>query len=246
MMFSSRLTQNLPEIQFDSKIIEWVTEFKYLGLIITNKLSFSKHINKVSLNVSRLTGIFKNLRSFIPLNVLFKLYYALVYPHLINHIIIWGSSPPSHLRILSVRLNNLLRLILGVRWIDGRPNMHTVDMYNSNNLLNLENIFNLHLFKLLKQLLDGNLPDMYIYLLEPHLSLRNYNTRNGPFRHPALSTEVERRSLPYQLISLYDKIPPGYLDQRLHVAEKKFKRYLLDNQRLYFIVYWLNLSVCAF
>ena len=230
MMFNSRLTQNLPELEFDERVIEWVTEFKYLGLVITNKLSFAKHINKVSLNVSRLTGIFKNLKSIVPLDIIFKLYYALVYPHLMNHIIVWGSAPPSHLKVLSTSLNNLLRVILGVKWVNGRPNMHTIDMYKTCNLMNIENIFKLNLFKLLKNLLDGNLPEMYSYLLEPHLSLRNYETRNGPFRYPALTNEVERRSLSYQLISLQDKIPAGYLNERVYIAEKKFKRYLLDTQ----------------
>ena len=230
MVFSSRLTQDLPELHFDDRTIEWVPEFKYLGLIITNRLSFSKHINKVSLNVSRLTGMFKNLRTMVPQNVMFKLYYALVYPHLINHIIVWGSAPPSHLKILSIRLNNLLRVLLGVRWINGRPNMHTADMYKTNDLMNIESIFKFHLFKLLKQLLDGSLPDMYSYLLEPHLSPRNYETRNGPFRHPALTNEVERRSLPHQLISLYDNIPTEYLNQRVTIAVRQFKRYLLDSQ----------------
>ena len=33
---------------------------------------------------------------------------------------------------------------------------------------------------------------MFSYLLEPHLSLQNYETRNGMFHHPALVCEVER------------------------------------------------------
>ena len=230
MIFNSRPTGNLPVLLFNNNPIEWVEEFKYLGLIITSKLSFSKHINKVSLNISRLTGIFTNLRSIVPIHIMFKIFYALVYPHLINHVVIWGSAPSSHLRILSIRLNNILRVILGVRWVEGRPDMHTDDMYRANNVLKIESIFKLVLFKLLKSLLDGHLPDMFTYLLGPHISNRNYNTRNGRFRHPALTCEVERRSLPHQLISLYERIPDGYLDHNLHKAVKIFKQYLLNTQ----------------
>ena len=147
-----------------------------------------------------------------------------------NHVVVWGSAPPSNLKILTVRLNNMLRVILGVRWIDGRPNMHTTEMYKNNNEMKLESIFQLCLFKLIKQLLDGKLPDMFRYLLEPHLSRRSYNTRNGPFRHPAQTNEVERRSLPHQLISLHDLVPAQYLNQGPHLAIKEFKRYLLDTQ----------------
>ena len=230
MMFNSRPIPNLPELHFNNNPIEWIDEFKYLGLIITNKLNFSRHINKVALNVSRLTGIFVNLRSIVPLHIMFKIFYGLVYPHLINHVIVWGSAPPSHLKILSTRINNMLRVILGVRWVEGRPEMHTNDMYKANNLLKIESIFELSLFKLLKSLLDGNLPDMYNYLLGPHISPRNYDTRHGRFRHPALTCEVERRFLPHQLISLYERLPDGSLDQNLKKAARNFKRYLLNTQ----------------
>ena len=124
----------------------------------------------------------------------------------------------------------MLRVILGIRWIDGRPNVPTTEMYKNNNVMKLESIFKLCLFKLLKQLLDGKLPDMYRYLLEPHLSGRNYETRNGTFRHPALTNEVERRALPHQLISLHDRVPARYLNLSTYLASKEFKRYLLDTQ----------------
>ena len=230
MIFNSCQTPNLPELLFNSNPIEWIEEFKYLGLIITNKLNFSRHINKVALNVSRLTGIFVNLRSIVPLHIMFKLYYSLVYPHLINHVIVWGSAPPSHIRVLSTRIDNMLRVILGVRWVEGRPEIHTNEMYKANNILKIESIFKLGLFKLLKSLLDGNLPDMFNYLLNPYISPRNYNTRNGRFRHPALRCEVERRYLPHQLISLYDVLPDELLDQNLNKAALNFKRCLLNTQ----------------
>ena len=46
--------------------------------------------------------------------------------------------------------------------------MHTDIMYKTNNLLKIESIYKLSLFKLLRQLLDGHLPDMYGYLLDPY------------------------------------------------------------------------------
>ena len=58
MMFRSRPTQDLPSITFGGEEIEWITEFKYLGITISNNLSFSRHINNISLNVSRMTGSF--------------------------------------------------------------------------------------------------------------------------------------------------------------------------------------------
>ena len=51
----------------------------------------------------------------------FKLYYTLAYPHISNHIVVWGAAPISQIKILAVQVNNMLRVILGVVRINGRP-----------------------------------------------------------------------------------------------------------------------------
>ena len=154
MMFKSRPTHELPSLSFGGEEIEWVTAFKYLGITITNNLNFSKHIENISLNVSRMTGTFTCLRTVVPRNVLMKLYYALIYPHLNNHVVVWGSAPPSHLKTLAVRINNLLRIILGVTWENGRPSRSNNELYKELNVLKLENISKFNLYKLLRLLLD--------------------------------------------------------------------------------------------
>ena len=229
-MFSSRPTQNLPELAFCHEVIEWIDEFKYLGLTITNKLCFSKHINRISLNISRITGLFTNLRSIVPAEVMLKMYYALAYPHLINHVIVWGSAPACHLKTLSVRMNNMLRVILGVRWVNGLPAISTNLMYKENKLLKVKSIFKYYLFKFLRQLLDGGLPDFYNCLLQPYSSTHTYGTRNGRFRHPALVCEVERRYLSHQLITLLDNLPEEMINEVQNRALRNFKTSLLNLQ----------------
>ena len=86
------------------------------------------------------------------------------------------------------------------------------------------------LFKLARQLLDGRLPEFFHILLEPHISHHTYGTRGGRFRHPALVSEVERRFLPHQLISLYDSLPDELLTQNLTTSLRNFKSFLLNSQ----------------
>ena len=92
-------------------------------------MSFSKHINNITNKVSQITGTFLSLRNIVPINILIKLYYALVYPHLNANVIIWGSAPASHIYPLRVRMNNLLRLILGVTWEDNRPSRSPSEIF---------------------------------------------------------------------------------------------------------------------
>ena len=93
MMFNFRRVYNLPDFVFSGGTIEWVNELRYLGLTLTNTLTYAKHVSNVSLNISRITGALAGIRDIVPLKVLIKLYSSLALPSLMHHIIIWGSGP---------------------------------------------------------------------------------------------------------------------------------------------------------
>ena len=133
MMFRSRPTLDLPSFSFGDDEIQWVTEYKYLGITIADNLNYSKHINNTALTTSRITGTFSGLRQIVPRKILIKLYYALVYPYSCNHMTVWGSALPSHLKILVVRTNNISRTILGVLWENNRPILISDELYRKLN-----------------------------------------------------------------------------------------------------------------
>ena len=232
MFLKLRPLPNLPDICFNGEIIEWVKEYKYLGIKLTDSLSFSSHINNIATKVSQITSTFSNLRNIVPLYVLKKLYFAMVYPHLIAGIIVWGASPISHLKPLRVRINNLLRTMLGVTSDGEVPSRTTSEIFNFLSLLNLTNIFKLNLFKFLKQILDGDLPIFYDHLMARYVTSHDYRTRRMGigFRCPNVTCEVERRGLSYQLVRLLEELPDGLMNLGLNLATRHFKRALLDDQ----------------
>ena len=230
MMFSSRPTSHLPVILFGGKEIEWITEFKYLGLTITNTLNFTKQFNNMALNISRITGSIVNLRSMLPIPILVKLYYALAYPHISNHIVVWGAAPISQIKILAVRVNNMLRVILGVVRINGRPALSNDALYKRLGLMKLTSVYKYHLFKFLKLLLDGKLPEFWSILMAEYVTHHAYNTRQIRLRHPALACEIERRAMSHQLILLYENVPNNILELHYQSAIRKFKKLLFETQ----------------
>ena len=230
MMFRSRPTLDLPSFSFGGDEIQQVTEYKYLGITIADNLNYSKHISNTALTISRITGTFSGLRQIVSREILIKLYYALVYPHLCNHITVWGSAPPSHLKILVVRTNNTLRTILGVLWENNRPVLSNDELYRKLNLLKLNNIFRLNLYKLLRLLLDGELPKFWQLLLANYVTRHEYNTRGVRFRHPNIVCELERRALSYQLILMLDNLPSYFLETNFKTSLRHFKRALLEEQ----------------
>ena len=55
------------------------------------------------------------------------------------------------------------------------------------------------------------MPELASVLLDEYRISHNYNTRQISFRHPAINCEIEKRALPYQLITLYEKVPHNIL-----------------------------------
>lgn len=52
-LFTRRLKYDKPKIEFEGKVIELSNSFKYLGLIIDNKLSWREHINSMKAKVAQ-------------------------------------------------------------------------------------------------------------------------------------------------------------------------------------------------
>ena len=171
-----------------------------------------------------------NLRSMLPTQILVKIYYALALPHISNHVVVWGAAPTYQLHSLSVRINNMLRAILGVIRINGRPMMSNKELYKKLGMLKLGSVYRYELFKFLKLLVDRKLPEFWNLLMAEYITPHTYNTRQIRLRHPALVCEVERRALPHQLILLYENVPKTTLNENYSTALRQFKRFLLDSQ----------------
>ena len=50
--------------------LEPITDFNFLGIIINKHLRWKSHINKISINIARTTGILRSLNQVLPGNVL--------------------------------------------------------------------------------------------------------------------------------------------------------------------------------
>ena len=68
-----------------------MTQFNFLGLILQSNLSWNKHVNHISLKVSKRIRILYRLKSVYPLKVLLTLYNTLMLPYINYGILSWGS-----------------------------------------------------------------------------------------------------------------------------------------------------------
>ena len=89
------------DIEIDGEKIKRVDHTKSLGLIIDDRLSWSKHFEEISRKVSSCIGALKRVRPFISINTAVQICNALILPHLDDCSPVWDC--------LSSQLNGKLQ-----------------------------------------------------------------------------------------------------------------------------------------
>ena len=81
-----------PDLKINNITIDWVTDFKFLGPIISSNLKWNKHNRNISIKVSKVIGIMFRLKYIVPCDVLQILYNSLIMPHFHYCLLAWGST----------------------------------------------------------------------------------------------------------------------------------------------------------
>ena len=217
MNFSRKKMPDIP-LYMKNTLIEATNEYKYLGLIIDSKLSFKQHVAHVKKKVDQANGKIFYLKRFLPIYILKKIYYSLIFPYLNQHILIWGGTSPTILTPLNTSVNKVIRNILPS---DDR----TIIKYKKLNVLTINQLYELRLgqffFKSLKLGKQILLEDIFHDLNFTH----NYNTRNlDNFRLPLTSTQVNRHFFINNGVRVWNVIPIDIKNSKsLYTFTNKFK-----------------------
>ena len=89
---TSNRSVTYPVLQINRRPIERVAHFNFLGLILQSNLAWCKHINHVSLKISKTIGILYRLKAIYPSAILQTLYNTLILPFFNYCILVWGAT----------------------------------------------------------------------------------------------------------------------------------------------------------
>ena len=90
------------KLSYHNSRIETQNNCKYLGVNHDFKLDFKFQIQQTETKVVGPVGILSKLYFLFPKSILLLLYYALIHPHLIFALPLWGSTFPTYLIKLNV------------------------------------------------------------------------------------------------------------------------------------------------
>ena len=143
--FNKPVKENITLLIHRKAIAE--TKFvKYLGVLMDSTLTWNFHIDNIAKKISRSIGILYKIRPFADLSVMTKLYYSIIYPHLIYAIQIWGSTFDNQIEKLSKLQKKALRVITNsnTHLITGMYT-HSLPLFYSLKMLKIKEIYELQI-----------------------------------------------------------------------------------------------------
>ena len=140
-----------------------------------SQLTFNSHIKMIENKISRSIGIIIKLKSFLPPSALLKLYYALVHPHLLYGLLVWGTTYTSYLAKLCIFQNKVVQLIGG-----GCYREHSTPYYSNLKILKLPDLLKLEKAKLVFCHQQNTLPPLIsnIFIKTSDISVRYPRSSN--------------------------------------------------------------------
>ena len=229
MVFTNKKRLEPISINVKGQIVNEITETKFLGVILDNKLSWNAHIKYISKKISKSLSILKMLKSTFPCRILKSLYYSFVYPYFSYCNLIWGGAAKSHLESLVLLQKKCIRNISKVGYLDS-----TVPLFSEQKILNVGQIYNLNCAKFTFCSLNKTKYSEFNDRLATNGSFHNYPTRSSKsLRKPRVRLQKFMNSFLNHGIEMWNNLPDCIKNVKLLATFKRnTKNYILKKCKL--------------
>ena len=89
---SRRKIELKEDVIIDNVKIDFVTQTKFLGVILDQHLTFESHVQYIKRKIVRAIGILYKARKYLKESSMKALYYAFIYPYFTYCITVWGNT----------------------------------------------------------------------------------------------------------------------------------------------------------
>lgn len=188
-------------IKIQDQVLDCVSNIKFLGVILDNKLTFKNHIHATAGKIASAVGNMYRLKPFMQSHTLANIYYALVQSHIQYAILTWGSAAASNL----TRLKSLQKRAINIIVSSDYP-----PTCNHRKFMSFDNLFKLcSLNKLFKCLYTDHSDYFHRILcsLIPNHTIGTRQTNNGTFNVPYHRCNRSQQSFLYQSTRFWNAMP---------------------------------------
>ncbi len=200
-------------------VIERVTEFKYLGVILDEMLTFDAHIAYIHNKASKKMGAIRKVRQCVDENTALRLYKSLILPHFDYCDTVYMTATKESLQKLQLLQNHACRVML----LCDRE-AHILDMHTNLGLLLLDERRNLHFGFQLHKTVHGKDKGCLSQYMIPVAQTGRAVTRGKSSNNmviPAVRTGMGQKGIGYRGPSFWNKLPH---DLKVVDVFRSFKR----------------------
>ena len=226
MLFSNSLVSLPDNIYFDNSPLDKVSDIKFLGVTIDDKLSWRLHVDTICKTISRNIGIINRLKTHLPSNSLFTLYSSLILPYLNYGLLAWGNACQWLLDKLLLLQKKALRIICHTAF-----RAHTDPLFSDNKIMKIKDLHLFQLGQLMYNYKKNALPAIFQSMFTKNLSFHNYPTRHSDeFHLPLLRTVLAQKTFIYDGPKFWNSLCENIRNApSLSSFKKRLKTHLLQS-----------------
>ena len=210
------------DIAINNTVIQQVEEVKLLGVIIDNKLSWDKHIQRVVTKMGNALSIIKRCAKYLTHTLAKQVIQALALSNLDYCSIVWSSTSCGNIKKLQLVQNRAARVALSCNW---RTNV--IKMHKSLGWLNVRNRLLYLLMVFIKNVTITKSPLIIYRKLWFSSLVHTHSTRHavgGCFTLPSSSTAMQR-SVMYRAMHQWNSLPYNITTYKLRVLNTSTKTF---------------------
>ena len=197
-----------------------VDHIKFLGVFVDENLTYGKHIDVLSTNLSRCVGLLYKLSKFMPTCAMENIYFSLFHSHLQYCTEVWCSASQTHVNRIFVIQKKAIRAVHNLPY-----NSHTSAYFSSMNIMRLCDLYkyksSVYLFKVINLSYDR----YFLNLIQAAAHNHSHNLRNNLITLPFYHHAKTQSSFLYRAISFYNSLPVDIKAcNRLSIFASKLKQ----------------------
>ena len=191
------------DIKFGNTPLQRVESIKFLGVIIEEKLTWSKHTQHVICKVRSSIGSLYEMRKVIPKKLKAVVYNSIINSQLSYGISVWGAySNIDRLKPLFILQKKALRNLFSIRRVSRFIRGHTKLIFRDYNILTVYNIYNYMTLLSIDKLFKLQEPKYLCEILQ--LNNKDNNSRNNRIYLPLFKSTHYQNNFCYQGPSLWN------------------------------------------
>uniref|UniRef100_A0A3B3C2G3 Reverse transcriptase domain-containing protein n=1 Tax=Oryzias melastigma TaxID=30732 RepID=A0A3B3C2G3_ORYME len=208
IVFTNRQTNVSKDLIIHNTAIEQVSQIKFLGVIIQNKLSWKNHIEFIKTKLCKSLAIISKVKECLNKQTLYILYSSLILPYMTYSVEVWGNTYPTYTNKITVIQKRAMRIVNKASY-----RAHTNDFFIQRNTLKFMDLVDHRTAQFMYKIQNKQLPVQIQDLFKKRNTIYNLRGKNM-LKKPRVRTDVKQHCISTAGVNIWNRLDEDIKDCR--------------------------------